>query len=158
MFRGYLSDFKETYLAVVVDDGTTLDVGFGLVGDFHDEFGAGFDHVFEDGGVDGGTEVVDVGDEDVLDALFDEAVQLAALVEGVVDIAVTGRVPAVLGVVGVLRDWQGGVLFDAGEATLLEGDNVNVAVLVLADDFGGFCFGVEGIHEEEGQTGGVVAV
>lgn len=55
MFRGYLSDFKETDLTVVIDDGTTLDIGLGLIRDFHNELGSGLDHVFEDGGIDRGT-------------------------------------------------------------------------------------------------------
>lgn len=50
----------------------------------------------------------------------------------------------------VLGDWEGGVLFDSWESALLEGDNVDVSVLVLPDDFCGFGLGVEGIHEQEG--------
>lgn len=75
---------------------------------------------------------------------------MTALIQGIVDIAVTGRVPTIFGVVGVLGNGQGGVLFDTRETALLEGDNVDIAILVFTDDFHGFGFGVEGIHEKEG--------
>ena len=48
----------------------------------------------EDVDVGGGAHVVDVGDEDVLLALFDELLQQARVVEALVDVAVAGRVPA----------------------------------------------------------------
>ena len=44
--------------------------------------------------VDGGSQVVDVGDEDELLALLQEPFQESAPLEGVVDISVTRRVPA----------------------------------------------------------------
>lgn len=53
---------------------------------------------------------------------------------------------------------MGRVFLDARETALFEGDNVDVTILVFADNFDGFGFGVEGIHEEKGKTGGMVIV
>jgi len=39
VLRRYLSDFKQADLSLVVDDGTTLDIGLGLVGKLHQELG-----------------------------------------------------------------------------------------------------------------------
>lgn len=93
VFSGNLGDFEEADLAVVIDDCTTLDIRLGLVSDFHDEFSASFDHVFEDGRIDSCPQIVDIGDENVVDALLDEFIQLTALIQGVVDVAVAWRVP-----------------------------------------------------------------
>ena len=75
-----------------------LDVGACLVGDLHEELGGValrvVEQEVEDVDVGGGAHVVDVGDEDVLLALFDELLQQARVVEALVDVAVTGRVPA----------------------------------------------------------------
>lgn len=74
-----------------------LDVGTGLVGDLHDELAAAVgglaDEVVEDVQIHGGTQVVDVGHEDVLLALGDELVQQARVVEAGIDVTVARRVP-----------------------------------------------------------------
>jgi hypothetical protein len=72
---GDLSDLQKPSLSVVVNDGTTLDVCLGLVGDLHDVLGLGVDHGLHDVEVDDGTQVVDVGDEDVLLAGSNELVE-----------------------------------------------------------------------------------
>lgn len=61
----HLSDLKKPDSSLVVDDCTTLDIGLGLVGDLHDVLGLTVDHCLHDVEVDDGTQVVDVGDEDV---------------------------------------------------------------------------------------------
>lgn len=43
--------------------------------------------------VDGGSQIVDVGHEDVLFALLNQLIQQARVVEAGVNVAVTGRVP-----------------------------------------------------------------
>jgi len=72
---GNLSDLEQTKATLVVDQSTSLDVGLGLVGDLHDVLGLGVNHLLQDVEVDGGTQVVDVGDEDVLLSGSDELVE-----------------------------------------------------------------------------------
>ena len=48
MLVGYLRDLEQADGAVVVDESTTLDIGLGLVSDFHDELGLSIDHVLQD--------------------------------------------------------------------------------------------------------------
>ena len=62
---GDLGDLEQAGLALVVDDGTTLDIGLGLVGQLHDVLGLGLNHVLQDAEIDNGAEVVSVGQEDV---------------------------------------------------------------------------------------------
>jgi hypothetical protein len=95
--RGDLSDFQETDGSLVVDDGATLDIGLGLVGQFHNVLGLSLDHVVEEVQVDDGAEVVDVADKDVFLAAGDQGVEGAAVDEGIKDIAVAGRVPGFYG-------------------------------------------------------------
>ena len=146
-----LRNFQQANLAIVVDDRAALNVGFGLVRDLHDELSPGLDHVIQDGRINGGPQIVDVGNEQVLDALVDEIVKQAALVQRVVDVSVSGWVPARFRIVRVLRNGKRGILLDAGEPALLEGDNADIPILVLSDNFNGLHFGVERVHEEEGQ-------
>lgn len=86
VLRGDLSDLEEPDVTVDVDKGATLDIGLGLVGDLHEVLGLRFLHVLEDVGVDDGSEVVDVRDEEVLDAGGDELVEEARVVEGIEDL------------------------------------------------------------------------
>jgi len=63
---GDLGDLKKTGLALVVNDGATLDTSLGLVGQLHNVLSARLDHVLEDVEVDNSAEVVSVGEEDNL--------------------------------------------------------------------------------------------
>jgi hypothetical protein len=72
---GDLGDFQQSCLSVVINDGSTLDVGLGLVGDLHDVFGLRVDHGLHDVEINDGTQVVDVGDEDVFLAGGNELVE-----------------------------------------------------------------------------------
>jgi hypothetical protein len=62
----YLSDLEQSDGSLVVDQSSSLDIGLGLVGDFHKVLCLRLDHGLVDVQVDSGTQVVNVGDEDVL--------------------------------------------------------------------------------------------
>ena len=47
MVRGDLSNLKELDLVLVLDQGASLDIGAGLVGDLHDVLGVALEHVVE---------------------------------------------------------------------------------------------------------------
>lgn len=102
---GDLSDFEEADLALVVDNGTTLDIGLGLVGKLHDVLGTSLNHVLKDAEVDDGTQVVHVGQEDVLNTALNELVKNSRVVERLKNVTVPGRVPGVD--VGVVALWDG---------------------------------------------------
>ena len=93
VFLGDLRDLEQAHGAFVVDDGAAFDVGFGLVGQFHDVLGFGLDHVLQDAQVDDGTEVVGVGEEKDFDAALDELVEDAGVVKRLEDVSVSRRVP-----------------------------------------------------------------
>jgi hypothetical protein len=48
MFAGYLCEFQKSDLSIIVDQGTSLDIGHGLVGDFHNKLGIRIHHVVKD--------------------------------------------------------------------------------------------------------------
>lgn len=101
-----------------------LDVGSGLVRDLHYElaaFAVGLAHqVVEDVQVHSGTQVVDVGHEDVLFPFSDELLQQARVIEAGVDVSVSRWVPS-LGALSdhahVLRHWQQRLLIHPGIPT-----------------------------------------
>lgn len=66
MVLGDLSNLEKSDLSIVVDNRSTLDIRLGLVSDLHDVLGLRVDHGLHDVEVDDGTQVVDVGDENVL--------------------------------------------------------------------------------------------
>jgi hypothetical protein len=65
MILWHLCNLQQSSLPFVIDDCPTLDVRLGLIGDFHDVFSLSVDHGLHDVKVDNGTEIVNVGDEDV---------------------------------------------------------------------------------------------
>jgi hypothetical protein len=69
---GDLSDLQKPCLSIVINDGTTLDIRLGLVGNFHDVLGLGVDHGLHDVEINNGTQVVDVGNENVFLSSGDE--------------------------------------------------------------------------------------
>ena len=73
----HLGDFEQAHLALVLDDGTTLNVCLGLVREFHKEFGFRADEVGKDPEIYIGAQVVDIGHKDVLLASGNELVQKA---------------------------------------------------------------------------------
>lgn len=101
-----------------------LDVGSGLVRDLHDELAAlavGLAHqVVEDVQVHGGSQVIDVGHEDVLLPLCDELLQQSRVIEASVDVSVSGGVPSLSALpnhTDVLRYGEQGLLIDPGIPT-----------------------------------------
>lgn len=144
---GNLSNFEQTNRAIVVDDGTTLDIGLGLVGEFHDVLSLGLHHVLENAQVDNGAQIVHVGEEDDFDAALEELVENARVIERLKDITVTRRVPLADGRVIVAGNGKLGILEDSGVAGLVEGEDIDVVALVLLDDGCGVVVGVERVHE-----------
>lgn len=124
-------------------------------------------HVLEDVEVDDGAEVVDVRDEEVLLALAEELVDEARVGDGVEQISVAGRVPAIAkSVLGARADRVRGapssfvlerrargreerLLVDARVARLVERDELDVVVRVLLDDASSVLIRVERVHEDE---------
>lgn len=120
MLRRNLSNLKQSHRTVIVDEGTTLDVGLGLVGDLHQEFGLRFNHMLKDFLVDAGelyvanviyytlfkdlhsTQIIRVGHEKVFLALSKELVKNTRMKKGVVQVTVARRVPVLLVVVSTL--------------------------------------------------------
>lgn len=149
---GDLSNFEQTGLALVVNDGTTLDVSLGLVGQLHDVLSLGVNHVLKNAEIDDSTQVVSVGQEDVLDTTLEELVQGTGVVQGLENVTVTGRVPVLQGGVEGLGGGEERVLDDTGVTGLVEGDDVDVVALVLLDDRLGVLVGVEGVHQDEGHV------
>ena len=81
-------------LYLVLDEGSSLNVSPGLVGDLHDELSLRLDAEVEDGEVHGGAQVVDVGQEDDFPALVQQLLHEAGVVERLVEVSVAWRVPA----------------------------------------------------------------
>lgn len=140
---GHLSNLEQTDGALVVNDGTTLDISLGLVGQLHDVLGLGLNHVLQDAQIDNGAQVVNVGQEDDLDTTLNELVEDSRVVQGLEDITVSGRIPVRDGRVEALGGGQKRVLQDSGVSGLVEGQDVDVVTLVLLDDGGGVIIGVE---------------
>lgn len=106
MLLGDLGNLKETDGTLVIDDGTTLDVGLGFVGQLHNVLGIGLNHVLEDPQVDHGTKVVDIGKENDLDTPLQELIEDTRIVERLEDVTVAGGVPVGDGGVKVLWDGE----------------------------------------------------
>ncbi len=80
---------------LILNKRSSLNVGSGLVSDLHDELDLRLEAEVEDGEVDGGSEVVNVGEEDVLAALVNKILHQAGVVKREVEIAVAGWIPPV---------------------------------------------------------------
>lgn len=158
MFLWNLSDFQQSHLTIVVDQSSTLDVSSGLVGQFHDVFGTGLDHVVQDFSVDGGTQVVTVGDEQDFSALGQKRVQFTRGHQTLEQVTVSWRVPAVQVVIEGVRDRQKRVLEDSWESGLVEGSHSDSVALVLLDDLGGVSISVERVHQKKWHVGIVFSV
>lgn len=90
---GNLSNFEKLSSTLIVDDGATLDISFGLVRELHDVFRLGLNHVLQDSEIDNGAQVVGIGEEDDFNATFDQLIKNAAVVERLEHVTMTGRVP-----------------------------------------------------------------
>ena len=85
----YLCSLQQPQLALVLDQGSSLHIGPGLVGDLHDELLVLLDDHVEDVEVHRGPEVVNVGDEAVLLTRLDVLLQQPAVEEGLIEVSVT---------------------------------------------------------------------
>jgi len=155
---GNLGDFQETHTALVVNDGATLDVSLGLVGQLHDVLGIALNHVLEDAQIHDGAEVVGVGQEDDLNAARNQLLEDARVVQRLENVTVAGRVPVMDLRVDRLGDGQERVLEDSGIPGLVECENVHIVALVLLDDGGSIIIRVERVHEDDGHVGAICAV
>jgi hypothetical protein len=153
-----LGDFEQADRALVIDNGTTLDIGLGLVGQLHDVLGVGLHHVLEDAEIDDSAQVVDVGQEDDLNASLKELVENARVVQRLENITVTRRIPLVDRGLVVFGDGEERVLVNSWVSGLVEGKDVDVVSLVLLDNGGGVVICVERVHEDERDVDVVGAV
>lgn len=153
-----LSNLEQANSTFVVDQSTTLNVGFGLISDLRDELGLSVNHVLVDVKVDIGAQVVDVGDEKVLLAGSDQTIEQARVVHGIEQVAMTGRIPEVLVVGSVAGAGEERLLVDTRVSRLVEGEDFDVVVGVLLDDTGSVVVSVERVHEDEGNVDVVATV
>lgn len=157
---GDLGDFQELQGGVsVLNERTTLNISASLISDLHDEVRVTVGGVLQDSPVDGGSQVVNVGDEEPFLSLGDVLIQQARPGKGRVQITVAWRIPVLEGAVGVGEEWQHRILRDSGVLRLVELVDYDVLeVLVLPHDLEGIGVGVERVHEHQGhlRTGGPV--
>ena len=99
-----------------------------------------------------GTQVVRVGDKEVLLVLREKIVEDARVEKGIVEITVTRGIPVALVVVSAFRARKEGLLVDTGVTRLVERGNADLLVGVLLDDAEGVVVGVERGHENEGHV------
>jgi len=149
---GNLGDLEQADLAVLVNDGTTLNISLGLVSQLHDVLGLGVNHVLQDAEIDNSAKVVGIGQEDVLNATLDQLVESAGVVERLENVTVARGIPVLEGSIEALGGGKERVLNDTGVTGLVEGDDVDIVALVFLDDGLGILVGVEGVHEDEGNV------
>lgn len=103
--------------------------------------------------VDIGTQVVNVADEHVLLASFEEFVQQAGVADGVEDVTVARRIPLALLGCCTARNGEEGLLADTGVTGLVEGEDLDVVVGILLDDTLSLIVGIERVHQDERDVG-----
>jgi hypothetical protein len=153
-----LGNFQQTHTTIVVNDGTTLDVGLGLIGQFHDVFGFGVHHVLKNAQINDGTKVVSVGKEENLNTTLKKLVENSGVVKRLENVTVTRWVPVGDLRVEALGCGEQRILEDTGVTRLVECDDINVMSLVLLDDVLCVIVSVEGVHENERNVDVVCAV
>jgi len=148
-----------------------LDVRLGLIGDLHQEFGPSVDHMIEDPLIDTereakvravpvrwpishlhSTEVIRVGNEQILLPIGNQLIQDTRVQKGVVKISVTRGVPVLLVVVGTMGAREKSLLEDTWVPRLVEGGDAKLLVGILLDDSDGIFVGVERSHEDHGNV------
>ena len=98
-----------------------------------------------------GTQVVGIGDEEVFLSIGKQLIKNTRMMDSIVKIAVTGRVPVLLVVIGTFWARKKSFLVDTRIARLIESGDANLLVGVLLDDTEGIVMGIEGRHEDEGD-------
>jgi hypothetical protein len=78
--------------------------------------------------------------------------------ESVKDISVSWGVPSGLVGISLLRNGEQRLLVDSGVSRLVEGEDVDVVVLVLLNDSSRVVVGVERVHEDEWDIDTVLGV
>jgi len=149
---GNLSNLEKSDRALVVNDGTTLDIGLGLVGQLHNVLGIALNHVLQNTEIDNGTQVVSVRQENNLNTTLKQLVKDARVIERLEDVTVSGRIPVVDRRVKVSGHGKKGVLVNSWVARLVEREDVNVVTFVLLDDGSSVIVGIERVHQDEGHV------
>lgn len=149
MLGWHLGDFKQADVAIIIDNGTTLDVSPGLVRQLHQKFSLAVGKVLQDGHVDIGAKVVNIGDENVLLAGSNELLKQARVLESIKDVTVTGGIPLALVAGGRARNGQEAFAPNTGVARLVEGEDLDIVVGVFLDDALGIVVRVERIHKDK---------
>ncbi|GMT10244.1 hypothetical protein PFISCL1PPCAC_1541, partial [Pristionchus fissidentatus] len=146
---GHLRNLEQHQPVLVLNQGSSLYVGSRLVNHFHHKFGGvGRVDEIENVEVDGSAHVVNVGEEAVLLTLLDEFVEEARVVEGLVEVAVTGWVPGlVVGALNVGDDGHERLLVDARVTRLAEGVDGDLDIGVLLEQLLRVVVSVERVHE-----------
>ena len=155
---GNLGNFQKAHAALVINDGTTLDIGLSLVGQLHNVLRLALNHVLKDAQVNNGAKVISVGEEDDLNTAVDELVENAGVVERLEDVTVSRRVPVVERRVERLGHGKKRVFEDSGIARLVEGEDIDVMTLILLDNSGSVLIRVERVHEDDGHIGAIATV
>ena len=94
-------------------------------------------------------QVVRVGYEEVLFAFSQQLIQNTGVKKCIVQITVTGRVPALLVVISTFRAREESFLEDPWITRLVESGDTELLVCVLFDDTKSIIVCVEGSHEDE---------
>lgn len=149
VFLGDLGDFEQADGSFIFDNRTTLYVCLGFIRQLHEEFGLAVGQMAKDLEVDIGTQVVDVGDENVLFASGNEFLKETRVAEGVKDISVTRRVPLGLVRGGISGDGEERVFVDTWVSGLVKGEDLDIVVGVFLDDALGVLVRIERVHQNE---------
>jgi len=149
VLRRDLGNLEQAHRAIVVNESSSLDVGLGLVRDFHQKLGLGVNHVLKDALVDNCSQVVGVGHKQVLLALSQKLVEHTRVQEGVVQVTVTRGVPVLLVVIGLLWAGEEGLLVDPGIPRLVESRDAELLVGILLDNAESIFVGVERGHKNQ---------
>lgn len=93
-------------------------------------------------------EIINVGNKTILPSLRNELIEQPAVLEGLIEVSVTGRIPRIHVAVDirVLSDGQETVSRDARVARLIEGVYFDLETLVFPHDLLRVLVGVERIH------------
>ena len=109
------------------------------------------DKIFEIGEVVDlhGTQIIRVGDEEILFAFSQQLIQDTRVKECIVQITVTGRVPVLLVIISAFRARKESLFHDTRITGLVESSDTELLICILFDDAKSIIVCVEGGHEDE---------